>query len=183
MAITTTTTTTVQHDWAALVGRILLAAIFVSSGFQKIGGFEGTAGYIASKGLSVPQVLAALTILVELGGGILLVIGWKARWAALAIAVFTLLAAFLFHNYWTMTGDQAMQDRIGFWKNLSIAGGMLMVFAFGRGRYSVDKRCGRHAYGSRRARAAVDNQARLSPARDNHAATLLANHFGCLNEE
>ncbi len=139
MAITTTTTTTIQYDWAALVGRILLAAIFVSSGFEKFSGFEGTAGYIASKGLPMPQVLAALTILVELGGGILLVVGWKARWAALAIAVFTLLAAFVFHNYWAMAGDQVMQNRIGFWKNVSIAGGMLMVFAFGPGRYSVDR--------------------------------------------
>jgi putative oxidoreductase len=139
MAITTTTTMNTQYDWAALVGRILLAAIFVTSGFNKIGGFEGTAGYIASKGLPVPQVLAALTILVELGGGILLVVGWKARWAAVAIAGFCLLSAFLIHNYWAMSGDQVMPNRINFWKNLSIAGGMLMVFAFGPGRYSVDK--------------------------------------------
>ena len=139
MAITTTTLTTTRYEWAALVGRILLAVIFVTSGFQKMGGFEGTTGYIASKGLPMPQVLAALTILVELGGGILLVIGWKARWAALAIAVFTLLAAFLFHNYWAMTGEEVMQDRISFWKNISIAGGMLMVFAFGPGRYSIDR--------------------------------------------
>ena len=139
MAITTTTMTTTRYEWAALVGRILLAGIFVTSGFQKISGFEGTAGYIASKGLPLPQVLAAVTILVELGGGILLVIGWKARWAALVIAVFTLLAAILFHNYWAMTGDDVMPNRINFWKNISIVGGMLMVFAFGPGRYSVDR--------------------------------------------
>lgn len=139
MAITTTTTTTLQYDWAALVARILLAAIFVLSGFGKIGGFEGTAGYIASKGLPVPQVLAALTIVVELGGAILLIVGWKARWAALAILTYSLLTAFLIHNYWTMTGEQVMPNWINFWKNLSIAGGMLMVFAFGPGRYSVDK--------------------------------------------
>ena len=86
MPITTTAQFSTQYDWAALVGRILLALIFIMSGFNKIGGFEGTAGYIASKGLPMPQVLAAATILVELGGGILLVVGWKARWAALAIA-------------------------------------------------------------------------------------------------
>src|ERR687891_387427 len=110
MAITTTTTTTTRYDWAALAGRILLAAIFIISGFGKIGGFEGTAGYIASKGLPMPQVLAALTILIELGGGILLAVGFKARWAALAIAVFTLLAAVLFHNFWTVTGPQRMGE-------------------------------------------------------------------------
>ena len=139
MAITTTTAIIRQYDGAALVGRILLAALFIISGFGKIGGFEGTAGYIASKGLPMPQVLATLTILVELGGGILLAIGWKARWAALAIAVFTLLAAFLFHNFWTVSGPERMGEFNNFWKNISIVGGMLMAVAFGPGRYSVDR--------------------------------------------
>jgi putative oxidoreductase len=139
MAITTTTAITRQYDGTALVGRILLALIFIISGFAKIGGFDGTAGYIASKGLPMPQVLTALTILVELGGGILLAVGWKARWAALAIAVFTLLAAFLFHNFWTVTGPERMGEFNNFWKNISMVGGMLMVAAFGPGRYSVDR--------------------------------------------
>ena|SRR5688572_7366009 len=139
MAITTTTAITRQYDGAALVGRILLALLFIISGFAKIGGFDGTAGYIASKGLPMPQVLTALTILVELGGGILLAVGWKARWAALAIAVFTLLAAFLFHNFWTVTGPERMGEFNNFWKNISMVGGMLMVAAFGPGRYSVDR--------------------------------------------
>ena len=108
MAITTTTLPNVRHDWAALLARILLAGIFILSGWSKIAGFEGTAGYIASKGLPMSQVLAALAIVVELGGGLLLLVGWKARWAALAIAVFTLLAAFLFHNYWAASADQRM---------------------------------------------------------------------------
>ena len=133
-----TTTLDTQH-WAALVGRILLALIFVSSGFGKIGGFEGTAGYIASKGLPLPQVVAALTILVELGGGILLILGWKARWAALAIAIFSLAVAFIFHGYWAVPADQHMAQYLSFWKNVTIAGGMLMVFAFGPGRYSIDR--------------------------------------------
>lgn len=140
MAITTAATTNVQYDWAALLGRILLAIVFIMSGFDKIGGFEGTVGYIASKGLPMPQVLAALTILVELGGGILLVVGWKARWAALALAVFCLLAAFIFHNFWAMPEAEKMAQSTSFWKNVTIAGGMLMVFAFGPGRLSVDRR-------------------------------------------
>jgi len=124
---------------AALVGRILLAVIFILSGFQKIGGFEGTVGYIASKGLPLPQLVAIGTIIVELGGGILLAIGYKARWAALALAVFTLLAALLFHNFWAVEAAQKMNQQINFMKNLAITGGMLMAFAFGPGRYSVDK--------------------------------------------
>ena len=125
---------------AALVGRILLALIFITSGFSKITGFEGTVGYIASKGLPLPQVGAVIAILVELGGGLMLAIGFKARWAALALAIFTLAAGFLFHNYWDIAdAGQKMGQQINFWKNVAIAGGMLMAFAFGPGRYSVDK--------------------------------------------
>jgi putative oxidoreductase len=125
---------------AALVGRILLALIFITSGFGKITGFDGTVGYIASKGLPLPQVGVVIAILCELGGGLLLLVGWKARWAALALAIFTLAAGILFHNYWALTdAAQVAANKINFWKNITITGGMLMVFAFGPGRYSVDK--------------------------------------------
>lgn len=127
-------------DTAALVGRILLAVMFITSGFGKIGGFEDTVGYIASKGLPLPQVGAIIAIVVELGGGILLAIGYKARWAALALAVFTIVAAIFFHNYWAAEAAEKMGQQINFWKNVSITGGMLMVFAFGPGRYSLDRR-------------------------------------------
>ena len=123
---------------AALVGRILLAFMFILSGFGKITGFDGTVGYIGTK-LPMPQVVAVLTILVELGGGILLAVGFQARWAALALAGFTILAGLLFHNFWAVEAAQKMGQQINFLKNVSIAGGMLMVFAFGPGRYSVDK--------------------------------------------
>ena len=124
---------------AALVGRILLAVIFIISGIGKITGFDGTVGYIASKGLPMAQLVAIATIAVEVGGGILLAIGYKARWAALALAVFTLLAAIIFHNFWAVEAAQKMNQQINFLKNLAITGGMLMVFAFGPGRMSVDK--------------------------------------------
>ena len=124
---------------AALVGRILLSLIFITSGFGKITGFEGTIGYIASKGLPLPQLGAIIAIIVEVGGSILLVIGYKARWAALALAIFTLAAAIFFHNYWAVEAAEKLAQQINFWKNISMAGGMLMVFAHGPGRYSVDK--------------------------------------------
>jgi len=131
---------TQSRDVAALVGRVLLAFMFVYSGFGKIGGFERTAANIASKGLPLPEIGAAIAIAVELGGGLMLAVGWKARCAALAIAVFTLAAAVLFHNFWTMT-DQAMRtNQVMFMKNIAIIGGMLMVVAFGPGRYSADRR-------------------------------------------
>ena len=127
------------QDTVALVARILLAVMFIISGFGKITGFDGTAGYIASKGLPMPQVVAALTIAMELGGGLMLAAGFKARWAALALAIFTLLAAIIFHNFWAVEAAQKMGQQINFMKNITIAGGMLMVFAFGPGRLSVDK--------------------------------------------
>ena len=130
---------TTSRDWAALVGRILLAAIFVMSGFSKIGGFAGTAGYIASKGLPLSEVGAAIAIAVELGAGLMLVAGFKARLAALAIFVFLIPTTFVFHAYWQLPPDQQMADFLVFWKNLAIMGGMLMVYAMGPGRLSVDK--------------------------------------------
>ena len=77
------------RDVAALVGRILIAIMYIPAGFSKIGGFAGTAGYIASKGLPLPEVGAAIAIAVEVVAGIALLIGWKTRWAALLLAVFT----------------------------------------------------------------------------------------------
>jgi putative oxidoreductase len=126
-------------DWAALLGRILLAGIFVISGFGKITGFEGTAGYIASKGLPLPQVLTVIAILIELGGGLAIVLGWKARWAALVLIVLMIVITPIFHGYWAAPPDEMMDQQIHFMKNVSILGGSLLLFAFGPGRYSVDK--------------------------------------------
>ena len=128
------------QNTAALVGRVLLALIFITSGWSKLTGFEGTVGYIASKHLPLPQVAAAIAVACELGAGLLLAIGFKARWAGLVLAVFTLAAGFLFHDFWNADAAAKMGQSINFWKNVSIAGGMLMVFAFGPGAYSVDKR-------------------------------------------
>lgn len=129
--------TTLQNP-LALIGRILLALLFITSGFSKIGGFGGTAGYIASKGLPMASLIAALTILVELGGGLAVAFGFLTRWAALALAIFSLLAGLIFHAYWAVPADQVMNMQIHFWKNVSIAGGFLMLAAFGPGAFSID---------------------------------------------
>ena len=121
-----------------LVGRILLALIFVLSGFNKISGFEGTMGYIASKGMPMPAVFAALAILIELGGGLLIVLGFLTRPAALAIALFCVVSAFIFHNFWAVDAAMKMAQYINFMKNISIAGGALVLAAFGPGAYSID---------------------------------------------
>jgi len=127
------------RKFGPLVGRILLALIFIISGFGKIMGFDATLGYISSAGLPFAQLSAIAAIVVELGGGILLVVGWKARWAAAALFLFVLVAALYFHAFWASPPDQAMMQQIQFLKNLAIMGGMLYIMAYGSGPYSVDK--------------------------------------------
>ena len=124
----------------ALIARILLALMFLLAGLSKFGGLEGTAGFIASKGLPMPQVLAALTAALEVGAALLLIVGWQARWAALALAVFTLVATVIFHNFWAMPADQKMVQQLMFMKNLAVSGGLLAIYAFGAGALSLDAR-------------------------------------------
>jgi putative oxidoreductase len=123
-----------------LVARLLLALMFVLAGFSKLGSIAGTAGYIASKGLPMPQVLAVGTGVFEVVAGLMLVVGWQARWAALALALFTLLASVIFHAFWSMPADQQMMQQLMFMKNLSIVGGLLFVAAMGSGSASLDAR-------------------------------------------
>jgi len=122
----------------ALVGRILLALMFVLAGFSKIAGFDGTVGYVASGGLPAPALLAVLTIILEVGGGLAIVFGFQARWAALALAGFTLLASFTFHAFWKLPADQQMVQQLLFMKNISVVGGLLVLAAFGAGAISLD---------------------------------------------
>lgn len=126
-----------NRDVAALVARILLALLFILSGFGKIGGFEETVGYIASQGMPFPPLMAAGAIAIELGAGLLLLVGYKARWAAMAIFLFMIPTTLIFHNFWSVPPDQAMMEQIGFLKNVSIMGGLLMVWAFGPGRLAL----------------------------------------------
>lgn len=119
------------NDPAKLAGRILLALLFLIMGYGKIGGYDGTVGYMESQG--VPGILLPLVILLEVGGGILLVLGFFSRWAALALAGFTILSALFFHFD---LGNQG--QLIHFLKNLSIAGGMLMLYAGGPGKFAMN---------------------------------------------
>jgi putative oxidoreductase len=125
-----------------LIARVLLALMFLLAGFGKLTGLEGTAGYIASKGLPLPMVLAAATGVLELVAGAMLIVGWQARWAALALAAFTVLASVIFHNYWAMPAGQQMMQQLMFMKNLAVTGGLLAIFGFGAGSLSLDARRG-----------------------------------------
>ncbi|MFZ2650578.1 MAG: DoxX family protein [Burkholderiaceae bacterium] len=116
--------------WIALLGRVLIAAIFVSAGWSKIGGYAGTQAYMQSMG--VPGALLPLVIAAELGGGIAIVVGMFTRLTALGLAAFSVVSALIFH-----APVDAMQQ-IAFMKNLAMAGGFLFLVASGAGRFSVD---------------------------------------------
>ena len=118
---------------AAPVGRIFLALVFVTSGFGKISGYAGTQGYMEAMG--VPGALLPLVIALELLGGLAIMLGWHTRIAAFLLAGFSLLSALLFHANF---GDQ--MQMIMFMKNVSIAGGFLMLVAMGGGAFSLDNR-------------------------------------------
>jgi putative oxidoreductase len=127
----------------ALAARVLLALLFVPAGFSKIAGFAGTVGYIGSVGLPLPQLGAVIAIVVELGFGLALLVGFQTRIAALVIAVFTVAAGVFFHAFWSMPAEQVMINQIMFMKNLAIAGGLLALVAFGPGALSLDAKRGK----------------------------------------
>jgi putative oxidoreductase len=119
-----------------LLARLLLAHIFVLAGINKITGFAGTQGYMESMG--VPGVLLPLVILLEVGGGLALILGFLTRWAALALAAFSVAAALLFHSNFN---EQVQM--ILFMKNFAMAGGLLMLYVHGAGSISIDAMRGR----------------------------------------
>lgn len=127
------------QPWGLLAGRLLLAYIFVMSGWGKLMGFAGTAGYMASKGLPMVEVLLVGAIIIELIGGLMLAVGWKARWAAWAIFLFVLIISPIFHAFWAVPAEEVRMQTIQFNKNLAIMGGMLYAAFMGPGRLSIDK--------------------------------------------
>jgi len=122
-------------SYAPTLGRLLLAAIFLISGIGKLLNPAGTIGYISAVGLPLPELGLALAVIVEIGGGLLLIAGYQTRIVALTLAVFTLIAGIFFHSNFA---DQ--NQFIHFLKNVAIVGGLLQVVAFGAGRLSVDGR-------------------------------------------
>lgn len=116
-----------------LIARVFLGHIFLLAGVSKMGAYAATQGYMNAMG--VPGVLLPLVILLEIGGGLAIIAGWKTKWAAIALAIFSLVAAAIFHNNF---GDQ--MQMIMFMKNVAIAGGFLLLAVHGAGAYSLDNR-------------------------------------------
>ena len=139
--MTATTATTAYSTspqgahYVALGGRILLATLFVLSGFGKIADPVSALGYIGSVGLPFPKVALGVAILVEIGGGLALILGYRTRLVAVALAIFSVVTAFVFHSTF---GDQ--NQFIHFFKNIAMAGGLLQIAAFGSGAIGLDGR-------------------------------------------
>lgn len=112
----------------ALIARILMAYIFIVAGWGKVTAYQATVGYMESMG--VPAVMLPFTILVELGGGLALLFGFQARFAAMGLGMFSLITAFLFHG--------GADDGINFMKNLAMAGGLFFLMLHGAGKFSID---------------------------------------------
>jgi putative oxidoreductase len=126
-------------DWASALGRVGLAALFLWAGYGKLVHMDGNIGYMKAFGVPAPELLIWPALLAELIGGAMLLVGLKARWAALALIAFTLPATFIFHAYWAVPADQVMNAQIHFMKNLAILGGLLTVVAHGAGRVALDR--------------------------------------------
>ncbi|HHQ4939727.1 DoxX family protein [Aeromonas veronii] len=126
-----------MKDVALLAGRVLLALMFVMAGWSKIGGYAGTQGYMEAMG--VPGFMLPLVILLELGGGLAVVLGLFTRSLSVLLAGFTLMAAFIFHYQ-----PAEQMQMLMFMKNVSVAGGFLALAAAGAGAFSLDARFGKN---------------------------------------
>ena len=121
-----------------LIGRILLAALFLPAGLSKLSGFEGTVGYIGSVGLPFASVAAAVAIAVEILGSVALIVGFQTRIVAAVFAVFTLVASIFFHAFWAAAPEQAFVQQLLFFKNIGVIGGLLVLASSGAGAWSLD---------------------------------------------
>jgi putative oxidoreductase len=129
-----------NDTWMPLVGRVLVALIFLMSAYGKIVGYAGTAQYMAAAGMPMVQVLLPLAIVAELVGALMVIAGYQARLGALALIGFTVVATLVFHRFWSLTGMDAYMQQIQFMKNLGLIGGLLLIVAYGPGKLSMDAR-------------------------------------------
>jgi putative oxidoreductase len=122
-----------------LAGRLLIAAIFLVAGIRKVLGFAGTVGYFTKLGFPAAEAFAVIAIIIELGGAILLIAGWRTRWVAWLLVLFVAIATAMAHRFWEFDAAQQANQLNHFLKNVAIIGGLLFVAGFGPGRASIDK--------------------------------------------
>ena len=122
-----------------VAGRALLSAVFLVAGARKIMIWGAQVGYFTKLGFPAPEFFTVVAILIELGAGLALLVGWRTRWAAWLLALFVLIATFMAHRFWEFDAAQVANQLNHFLKNVAIIGGLLFVAAFGPGPASVDK--------------------------------------------
>jgi len=127
-----------SSSFTPLAGRILLSVVFLVSGFFKIGGYSQMVPYSASKGLPMAGVAIACAAVLELAGGLAILIGFQTRIAAWLLFLYLIPVTFIFHNFWAMQGAEQQQNMINFLKNVAIMGGLVILATYGAGPYSVD---------------------------------------------
>jgi putative oxidoreductase len=125
--------------YGPVVGRVLITPLFLWSGFSKITGFSAAAASMAKAGLPFPEFLLIGSIAFELGGGLMVLLGWHARFGALLLAVFTIAATLVFHNFWAVDAAQFRGQLNQFMKNLAILGGLVYIMVAGSGPFSLGK--------------------------------------------
>lgn len=125
-------------SFVMLVGRICFSLIFVIAGYQKLVGFGPTAATMAAKGVPYTDIMLVIAIVFELGGGLLVLLGWYARLGAFLIFLFIIPVVYVFHSFWALSGPQMALQMIHFLKNLAIMGGALYIVAVGAGHFSID---------------------------------------------
>jgi len=129
-----------RKDELLLIARLLLVILFVLFGWSKLTGFSGTIAFMVTEGAPLPTVAAVIAVVMELLVGIAIALGFYTRPLAYLLALYTLATAFIGHHYWTMPDAERMANMINFYKNLSIAGGLLLLCVSGPGKYSLDRR-------------------------------------------
>jgi len=127
-----------MNDELILAARLLLAALFLIFGWRKLADFSGTISQIAQLGVPTPVLAAAIATFMELPVAFAVAIGAFAHPAALLMFLYTLGTALIGHRFWTLTGTELVDSMDGFFKNLSIMGGFLLLFITGAGKYSID---------------------------------------------
>lgn len=124
-------------NYGPLIGRILIALIFLKSGFEKITGFSMVAGYMAKVGMPAAEFLLVGSIVFEIAGGLMVLLGWHARWGALLLAIFIVPATLIFHNFWAVEAAQYTNQMNHFMKNVSILGALVLIMGMGSGPLSL----------------------------------------------
>jgi putative oxidoreductase len=126
--------------WLDLIARILMGALFIIYGVLQTMRHDFYVGYMTKFSVPMPDILLPVAFIIEIGCGLLLVLGWKTRWAALALVVFTLIVTCFFHRYWEFDAAQGAIQMGNFYKNLAAVGGLIYVYLHGAGTLSLDAR-------------------------------------------